>query len=444
LASSNPPDLKRLVPWINYLIFFAVLNETVFNVSTIKVQEQYGLTEAGVSWMMTVFMVCFAIGMVVFGRLSDLFAARRLVLIGILTYAAGSLAGFLLQFSYPLVLASRAVQGVGCSAIPALVFAMVAKYYEPGERGRLFGFITSTVSFSVALGPVIGGLVSGTLHWSFLFLIPLATLAAIPAFRRILPREARKAGGVDLMGGALVAATVAGLVLFLNLGDWRYGFGALAAFAGLLARLFTAREPFIDPSLFRNGRYVVGVVAAGGLFTFVLGAVFMIPLLLKSVHGLEARGIGLVLFPGALIGAFLGPWGGSLADRRGNPFVIATGFLLLALGLSAMGFFLAASPWVILVALVPFYVGFAFSQTALVNSVTQVLSPEKSGTGMGVFNLLGTLAGAVGMAFVGKILTLHGRGAPLFEAFMLAFALGLLALGGLFLWTFRKRPVNAE
>ncbi|HET6487143.1 MAG TPA: MFS transporter, partial [Spirochaetia bacterium] len=105
--------LRRLVPWILFLIFFTVMNETVFNVSTPKIAEQFGLGPAGVSWVMTVFLVFFGIGSVIYGRLSDLFSLRFLILIGVIVYCVGSVAGFLLQSSYPLVLAARGIQGAG-------------------------------------------------------------------------------------------------------------------------------------------------------------------------------------------------------------------------------------------------------------------------------------------------------------------------------------------
>ena len=143
-------DVKKTLPWILYLIFFAVLNETVFNVSTPAITAQYGLTPTGVSWMMTTFIVFFGVGSVIFGRLSDLFSLKRLISIGIVVYAAGSLLGFGGQTSYPVVLVARALQGIGGSAIPALVMVIVARYFAPEVRGRLFGSIGAIVS--VALG----------------------------------------------------------------------------------------------------------------------------------------------------------------------------------------------------------------------------------------------------------------------------------------------------
>src|SRR2546421_4441516 len=180
-------NLKKLVPWIIYLIFFAVLNETVFNVSTPMIAKQFSLTPSGVSWMMTIFMVFFGIGSVIYGKLSDIYSLRSLIIIGIVIYNVASIMGFALQFSYPLVIVARAIQGIGASAIPALVFVVVARYFAESERGKIFGFITSTVSLAIGLGPVIGGFVAGTFHWAYLFLIPLLILISIPFFRRELP-----------------------------------------------------------------------------------------------------------------------------------------------------------------------------------------------------------------------------------------------------------------
>ena len=77
---------KKLIPWIVYLIFFAVLNETVFNVSTPKLAEQFALSPSGVSWMMTIFLVFFGIGSVIYGKLSDIYSLRKLIVIGIVIY----------------------------------------------------------------------------------------------------------------------------------------------------------------------------------------------------------------------------------------------------------------------------------------------------------------------------------------------------------------------
>jgi DHA2 family metal-tetracycline-proton antiporter-like MFS transporter len=188
-------EAKRILPWIVFVVFFGVLNETVFNVSIPAIARQYGLSPSGVSWVMTTFIVFFGIGSVIFGRLSDMFSLKRLIVIGICIYAGGSIAGFGLQSFYPGVIVSRAVQGAGASAIPALIMVVVARFFPASDRGKVFGTVTSVVAFAAGTGPVIGGFISGTLGWAYLFLIPLFTLISIPFFLRVLPQEKRRGCG---------------------------------------------------------------------------------------------------------------------------------------------------------------------------------------------------------------------------------------------------------
>ncbi|HVO37521.1 MAG TPA: MFS transporter [Spirochaetia bacterium] len=447
-------DHRKLVPWIIYLIFFAVLNETVFNVSTPMIAKQFALTPSGVSWMMTIFMVFFGIGSVIYGRLADIFSLRALILVGILIYAVGSVMGFALQFSYPLVITSRAIQGIGGSAIPALVFVVAARYFPPEERGRIFGFLTSTVSFAIGLGPVLGGFVSGQLHWSYLFLVPLFMLISIPFFNRELPREPRREGKVDVLGAALVALTVGALIVYLNFSSWYY----LAAFIVLLAlfviRIRTAADPFIKPSLFRNARFRSGVIVGFCLFCIVIGILFLIPLMLNDVHGLTTSQIGLILFPGAISSVIFGPIAGTLSDRKGNNFVVAVGLALLVLSIVLMSLLLSVSALVVAAALLFTYVGFSLFQTAMINAVSQTLSEQETGIGMGLFNLVGIISGAVGTALVGKILTGHWLDFPIlaigsiskgysYSNLMIAFAVVVIAGGVLYLRSYRgMKPVQ--
>jgi MFS transporter, DHA2 family, metal-tetracycline-proton antiporter len=398
-----PLDTRKTVPWIIFLVFFAVLNETVFNVSTPAIARQFGLSSAGVSWVMTAFIVFFGIGSVVFGSLSDLFSLRRLILIGIGIYAGGSVIGFALQGLYPAIIAARAIQGAGASAIPALIMIVVARFFSPSDRGKVFGTITSTAAFAAGVGPVVGGFVSGSLRWTYLLLIPLATLVSIPFFLRVLPSEARRPGRVDIPGAVLVAVSVAAFTLFLSFTAWYYLVVCAAAAVGLILRIRGAARPFIDPALFSNRRFRTGMLVGFIVFSVSIGILFVIPLMLSSLKGLDTRTIGLVLFPGAISGVVFGTVGGSLADRRGNPFVVALGMGALFLSLLLISSLLGASHWLLSAALLLTYVGFSLIQTALVNSVSQTLETRQTGTGMGLFNLVTFISAAAGTALVGRV-----------------------------------------
>jgi len=430
-------DVKKTLPWILFLIFFAVLNETVFNVSIPAIALQYTLTPSGVSWMMTTFIVFFGVGSVVFGRLSDLFSLKRLIIIGILAYTAGSLLGFVCQSSYPLVLVARAIQGIGGSSIPALIMVIVARYFAPEVRGRLFGSIGSVISVALGVGPVIGGFVAGSFHWSWLFLIPLVILVAVPFLSTILPDEERRPGRVDLAGAALMTVGLGSLIIYLTYPQWFWLAGGAALMAGFVARILLAKDPFINPKLFANKPFSAGVVTSLFLFGVVIGIFFVFPLLLNKVQHLDTNGIGLVLFPGAISGVVFGPIGGRLADSRGNRFVLAIGLVLMVASLAAAAFLLALSPWYLAGDLLFTYVGFSFVQTGLINSVSQTLREEETGVGMGLFNLVGILAGAVGTAVVAKILDVQLLD---FSGILLAFAAAAGVAGGWYALGLKRSP----
>jgi DHA2 family metal-tetracycline-proton antiporter-like MFS transporter len=216
-AVEDNSEIKKSVLWIYYVIFFAVLNESVFNVSTPSIAEQFGLDASGVSWVVTIFFIVFGMGMVIFGKLSDIYSIKKLITIGISLYAFGSILGFVCQSWYPAVILSRAIQGAGGSAIPALIFVMVARFFTVKERGRMFGIITSTVSFAIGIGPVLGGYIAGSFHWAFLFLVSVPVVIAIPFFQRFLPVEPRKTGKLDVVGAVLLGIVISMLILFTTI-----------------------------------------------------------------------------------------------------------------------------------------------------------------------------------------------------------------------------------
>ena len=455
MTVENAVNQKKLVPWIVYLIFFAVLNETVFNVSTPMIAREFSLTPSGVSWMMTIFMVFFGIGSVIYGKLSDIYSLRRLIIVGIVVYNVGSVMGFALRSSYPAVVAARAIQGIGGSAIPALVFVVVARYAAASERGRIFGFITSMVSLAIGLGPVIGGFVSGTIGWPYLFLVPLLIPVAIRPLLRELPEEPRREGTVDVLGAILVALAVGALVVELNFPRWYW----LAAFVVLVVlfalRVRSVSDPFINPSLFRNTKFRDGVIVGFCLFYVVIGILFMIPLMLNDVYRLSTAQIGLILFPGAISSVVFGPIAGTLADRRGNTFVVGIGLVLLVASMLVMSVLLSISALIIAAALLLTYVGFSLFQTAMINSVSQTLAEHETGVGMGLFNLVGIMSGAIGTAVVGRILDgkwLDAMIVPIvtmsrgyeYSNLMLAFSLIAVAGGVLYLRSYRARPGRVD
>jgi MFS transporter, DHA2 family, metal-tetracycline-proton antiporter len=164
VTTANEFDRKKAVPWILFTMFFGVMNETVFNVSTPKIAADYDLTPAGVSWIITIFIITFSIGTVIYGKLADMYSIRSLITVGLVIYAFGAVVGYAFQQWYAAVIIGRAIQGAGVSAIPALIMVVAARYFEAEERSKLFGILTSVSSFAIGVGPVVGGIISAYIN----------------------------------------------------------------------------------------------------------------------------------------------------------------------------------------------------------------------------------------------------------------------------------------
>lgn len=403
-TSSAPihSEIKKSVPWIYFVLFFAVLNESVFNVSTPNIANQFNLDASGVSWVVTTFFITIGLGMVIFGKLSDIYSVKNLIIVGIILYSIGSILGFVSHVWYSTVIIARALQGAGCAAIPALVFVMVARFFTAEERGRMFGMITSIVSFAIGIGPVLGGYIAGSLHWSFLFLIPLPILAAIPFFQKYLPKEQRKKGSLDIMGAVLLGIFVTMLVLYSTESQWLYLLVSLIALVLFIFHIRRVKEPFVEPILFANSLYRNGIIIGFLIFGTVMSVMFVIPLMLHTIYGLNTETIGLIMFPGAFSAVIFGRVAGNMTVKRGSHFVMYLGLGLIAISLLLQSSYIGLWVWFIGAALVLMYIGFSFMQTALAESITQVLPEKQIGVGMGFFNMMSTLSGAVVTALVAK------------------------------------------
>ncbi|MCH5586191.1 MFS transporter [Shimazuella sp. AN120528] len=457
MTSNNhqEPNMQRLVPWIIYIIFFAVLNETVFNVSTPNIASQFHLNPSQVSWIITIFIIFFGMGSVIYGKLSDAFSIKKLISFGILLYSSSSIVGFIFHSNYPIVIVARALQGAGASAIPALVMIIIARYFTKEQRGKLFGMITSTVSFAIGIGPVLGGYVSGTYHWSYLFVIPIFSLVALPFIHRILPDEAGEGGILDVIGTVLMGITVSSLILYLTEADWFYLPVFVVALIWFIIHIRRTANPFVEPELFSNRLYRNGLIIGFLIFSTVMAVMFVLPLMLHDLYQLKTQTIGLIMFPGAFSAVIFGTVAGNLTVKKGSHFVVYLGLGLITLSLFLQSSVVGAWVWYFGIVLVIQYVGFSFLQTALIESVTNILPNKQIGVGMGFYNLISFVSGAIGTALVSKAMELpilkvaihplvSNPSAYLFSNLMLIFTLIVIASALLYFITFGKQENLSE
>ncbi|GAB4390888.1 MAG: MFS transporter [Thermodesulfovibrionales bacterium] len=421
----EPRARGGLIRALGFVIFLSVLNGTMFNVSVPDIASEFGLKPSAVSWVVTGYIVLFALGSLTYGRLADLAPVRNLITAGLVLLNAGSVMGLLSPW-YPALVAARVVQAAGGSAIPALAMLIATGYFPPHLRGRTLGVIASTVALSAGVGPILGGYITGALGWRYLFVPPLATALAIPALRRHLPAGGGGRGllrGFDALGALLVTGGAGLLLLAVTGTSWVALVAGSALLAAYLVHQRRAPEPFVKAALFARAPFR-GVIAASFLsMGTVFGLMFMAPIMLRDLEGLGAEWIGLAMFPGAIGAAVLGTLGGRLADRAGSARVVYLGISLLVGGYVLLSTAAGHGALAVCLGLVAPYAGFAFLQSALPHTVSSTLSPGEMGTGMGLYNLFFFVSGAFSAAALGKLMDFAALGFNLNPFFASAEAL---------------------
>ena len=457
---SGRVSTRLLLAVVVTAILIGVLNQTFVNVVVPDIREAYGATQGQVGWVITGYLLVFAVGIPLYGRVADMYSLRRAFAAGLTLLAAGSLACALAP-TLPLLVGARILQAVGASAIPALGFASVAKALPPGERGTALGLLSSSVGIGAAIGPVVGGAVAGLTGWQVLFYATLVfALVLVPLALRVLPGAPEGGAPPGLLAaihhfdvpGGLALALSAGLALFGVTQGQVAGFGSPASWASFVLaavaaiffvrRIAVADEPFVSPRLFGNRAFLA--TAGVGFFMMFCNVASLVlsPLLLSDANGLDSAGIGLVLAPGAIAVAFLSPIAGRLSDRFGPRLLVRSGLVTIAVSTFFVATF-AAGGSVVLVALgiLGQGIGFAAANSPNANAVTNVLSRAESGVGLGIYQMLfflgggfGTAIGATFLAFreeagAGALNPLHtGAAAAFSDAFMFLTIAALVAL----------------
>lgn len=230
---------------------------------------------------------------------------------------------------------------------------LVATRYFPTQlRGKVLGFIASTVAFGSGIGPIVGGFIAGTWHWRYLFLISLLTLFTIFFFNKWLPDEEKRSSNLDIKGAFLMGIAIATLLFALNQLIWWLVPLSILLFILFVLHILRTENPFLRPDLFLNIPFRNGLITGFLTVGTVFGMMFMVPIMLKQVHQLHTSHIGLVMFPGAMSAAVMGAIGGKLADKKGSIPIVYTGLCLLFCGFFLFSTFAGHTPVVIALILI--------------------------------------------------------------------------------------------
>jgi EmrB/QacA subfamily drug resistance transporter len=380
--------------------------------------QAFSASFSEVQWIVLAYLLAITTLIVGVGRLGDLAGRRRLLLAGIgLFTVATALCG--IAPSLWVLIAARAVQGVGAAIMMALAMAVVGETVPTAKTGSAMGLLGTMSAIGTALGPSLGGALIAGPGWRAVFFVhvPLGLLALLLAYR-FLPVDRRGAttdrAGFDYVGTLLLALTLAAYALAMTIGRARFGLHnmALLLAAGLGIGLFVRTEsrtaaPVIRVTMFRN-RVLRASLAMSLLVSAVMMATLVVgPFYLSRALGLDAARVGLVLTVGPLVAALTGVPAGRLVDRLGSQRITIAGLVGIAAGSSILSMIPARlgiagylAPIVVITA------GYALFQTANTTAVMADTRPEQRGVISGILNLSRNLGLITGAAVLGAVFSL--------------------------------------
>jgi len=395
-----------------------VLDTTIVNVALPSIREDLGSSETSLAWIVNAYLLTFGGFLLLGGRLGDLFGHRRLFLIGITLFTFASL-GCGLASSQEVLIGARAIQGLGGAVVSAVALSlMMTLFTEPGERAKAMGVFGFVAAGGGSIGVLLGGLLTDTLNWHWIFLVNLPVGVAVVALSLfLLPggRGQESSGRLDVAGAVTVTAALMLAVYAIvngNEAGWAstQTVGLLAASAALLALFLgleaRVRSPLVPLGLFRLRNVatanIVGVLWAAAMFAWF----FLSALYLQLVLGFSPLQVGLAFLPANLImGALSLGISAKLVLRFGIKPPLVTGMLLVATGLVLFArapvdgsFAVDVLPAMLVLGL---GVGIAFNPVLL--AAMSDVEPSESGLASGVVNTSFMMGGALGLAVLASL-----------------------------------------
>lgn len=420
IQSGEKGSAKLLMLVLSLSVFVAAITVDLVNPVLPLISKDLEASKAQVSWVVSGIALVLAIGVPIYGRISDFFELRRLYIFAISILASGSLLCAIAP-NLPLLVLGRMVQGAGMSAIPVLSVIAISKVFPQGKRGGALGIIAGSIGIGTAAGPIFGGVVGQYLGWNalFWFTLLLALMIVIGAFYAlptITPTKAAVSNkNFDLIGGLLLGLTV-GLLLFGITQGEAVGFSSfssltslicsLVALLGFIWRIATIDHPFVPPVLFKNMDYVITVVVAFfSMFAYFAVLVF-VPLLVVEVNGLSSGQAGMILLPGGAAVAILSPFVGRLSDRFGDKRLIIAGMTMMTVSILFLSTFASgASPIWVSIAVLGIGIAYAFTNSPANNAAVSALKADQVGVGMGIFQGALFLGAGTGTGIIGALLS---------------------------------------
>ncbi len=400
------------------------LDTTIVNVALPSMARDLGAGTTSLQWVVDGYALAFATLVLAAGSLSDRYGRRPALIVGLLGFAAASVAGGLAT-TVPALVAARVVMGVFAALIFPTTLSVIANSFpDRKQRAAALGGWGAVVGVGVAAGPVTGGALLTHFSWGSVFfaLAPLAVVAAVLAIVLVpesrdpnVPRLDRpglvlSAATLSLLTVTVIEAPTRGWVSWPTLGGFVVTVLLLAAFLRVERR---AAHPLLDVTLFADRRFSAASGAVTVTFFSLAGFIFLITQYFQLIRGYGPLSTGARILPVAVSIAMASVAGGLLAPRLGTRGVVTTGLLMFGVAMAWIGTSAIDVPYgtTVVPQMVLMGLGMGLISTPATESILLVLPPSRAGVGSAVNDATRELGATLGVAVVGSVFSsVFGRG----------------------------------
>jgi EmrB/QacA subfamily drug resistance transporter len=427
---------------VSFGLFMIMLDNTVVNVALPSIQRDLGIGLSELEWIVAGYALTFAALMLIGGKIADAYGRRLIFVVGIAIFTGASLwCG--LATSGSMLIAARVVQGAGAALMNPATLSIIAATFPPRQRGTAIGIWAGVSALALAIGPLVGGLLTEHLSWSWIFFVnvPVGIVGIAASFVLIDESRDETHERLDIPGLATSAIGLFSLTYALIEAN-HYGWGSpriLASFGIAAVALVSfvvlervQRAPMLPLELFRNPTYTGANVVILLVALAMFGVFFFVSLYMQNILGYSAVQAGAAFLPMTLLIILVAPIAGKTSDKLGSRLMMTAGMTFVAVQLfyfSRLGH--DATFWQLLPGLLLGGVGMALTMTPSTAAATRSVPVEKAGVGSAVLNAFRQVGGSVGIAVMGAIMAHEAGGRRTVEAFMDGFSRSLEVAAGI-------------